>query len=52
VRDGDDAVAADSRTTGTRPAPANKLSEGERAEILAVDLIIVNDMPTTSNHLR
>jgi putative transposase len=36
VRDGDDAVAADSRTTGTRPAPANKLSEGERAEILAV----------------
>lgn len=36
MRDGDDAVAADSRTTGTRPAPANKLSEGERAEILAV----------------
>ena len=36
MRDGDDAVVADSRTTGTRPAPANKLSEGERAEILAV----------------
>ena len=36
VCDGDDAVAADNRTTGTRPAPVNKLSEGERAEILAV----------------
>lgn len=36
VRDGDDAVKADSRTTSTRPAPANKLSEVERAQILAV----------------
>jgi transposase InsO family protein len=36
VRDGDDAVAADSRPTSTRPEPANKLSEDERAEILAV----------------
>jgi putative transposase len=36
VRDGDDAVAADSRTTGKRPVPANKLSKGERAQILAV----------------
>ncbi len=36
VRDGDDAVAADSRTTSTRPEPANKLSDDERAQILAV----------------
>lgn len=36
VRDGDDAVKADSRTTSTRPAPANKLSEDERAQILVV----------------
>lgn len=36
VRDGDDAVKADSRTTSTRPAPANKLSEVERAQILSV----------------
>jgi len=36
VRDGDDAVPADSRTTCTRPAPANKLSEDERARVLAV----------------
>ena len=36
VRDGDDAVAADSRPTSVRPEPANKLSEDERAEILAV----------------
>lgn len=36
VRDGDDAVMADSRTISTRPAPANKLSEDERAQILAV----------------
>jgi transposase InsO family protein len=36
VRDGDDAVTADSRTTGPRPAPTNKLSEDERAQILAV----------------
>ncbi|AMP17223.1 integrase core domain protein [Collimonas pratensis] len=36
MRDGDDAVSADSRTTNMRPAPANKLSEDERAQILAV----------------
>lgn len=36
VRDGDDAVTADSRTTCTRPAPSNKLSDDERAQILAV----------------
>jgi transposase InsO family protein len=36
VRDGDDAVAADSRPTSARPEPANKLSEDERSEILAV----------------
>ncbi len=36
VRDGDDAVTADSRTTVVRPEPANKLSEDERAQILAV----------------
>jgi transposase InsO family protein len=36
VRDGDDAVAADRRTTSTRPEPANKLSDDERAQILAV----------------
>lgn len=36
VREGDDAVAADSRPTSARPEPANKLSEQERAEILVV----------------
>ena len=36
VRDGDGAVVADSRATAVRPEPANKLSEGERAEILSV----------------
>jgi len=36
VRDGDGAVAADSRPTSVRPEPANKLSEDERAEILTV----------------
>jgi transposase InsO family protein len=36
VRDGDDAVTADSRTTTVRPEPANKLSEDERVQILAV----------------
>ena len=36
VREGDDAVAGDSRRTSVRPEPANKLSEDERAEILAV----------------
>jgi transposase InsO family protein len=36
VQDGDDAVAADSRTTSTRPEPTNKLSDDERAQILAV----------------
>ena len=36
VQDGYDAVSADSRTTSARPEPANKLSEGEREQILAV----------------
>lgn len=36
VRDGDEAVAADSRTTSVRPEPANRLSEDERLRILAV----------------
>jgi transposase InsO family protein len=36
VRDGDDAVAVDSRTTSARPEPVNRLSEDERAQILAV----------------
>ena len=36
VRDGDDAVVADRRTTSVRPAPGNKLSEEEREQILAV----------------
>jgi len=36
VRDGDAAVVADSRSSAVRPEPANKLSEGERAKILAV----------------
>jgi len=36
VRDGDDAVSADSRTTSVRPEPANRLSESERGKILAV----------------
>lgn len=36
VRDGDDAVAADSRTTSARPTPGHKLSEAEREQILAV----------------
>lgn len=36
VRDGDDAVAADSRTTSTRPTPSNKLSDGERKQILTI----------------
>jgi putative transposase len=36
VRDGDEAVAADSRPTSVRPEPAHKLSEDERAGILAV----------------
>ena len=33
---GDDAVTADSRPTSVRPEPANKLTEDERTEILAV----------------
>ena len=33
---GDELVKADSRTTSERPEPANKLSEDERAQILAV----------------
>lgn len=36
VREGDAAVAADSRTTSARPAPASKLSDDECAQILAV----------------
>ena len=36
VRDGDDAIAADSRATCARPEPANKLSEKERSAILEV----------------
>ena len=36
VREGDNAVAADSRTTSARPEPANRLSEEERSQILAV----------------
>lgn len=36
VRDGDDAVGADRRTTSVRPTPGNKLSEEERKQILAV----------------
>lgn len=36
VRDGDDAVGADRRTTNVRPPPGNKLSEQERAQILVV----------------
>ena len=36
VQDGDDAVSADSRTTSARPEPANKLSDDERGQILAV----------------
>lgn len=36
VRDGDEAVGADSRTTSVRPEPANRLSEEERDQILAV----------------
>jgi hypothetical protein len=35
VRDGDE-VVADARTTAERPAPANKLSEPERQQILEV----------------
>jgi transposase InsO family protein len=36
VREGDEAVGADGRTTNLRAAPAHKLSEAERAQILAV----------------
>jgi transposase InsO family protein len=36
VQDGDDSVSADSRTTNARPEPANKLSDDEREQILAV----------------
>jgi len=36
VRDGDDAIAADRRTTSERPTPGHKLSEAERAQMLAV----------------
>jgi len=33
---GDEMIKADSRTTRERPEPVNKLSEDERAQILAV----------------
>lgn len=36
VQEGDDAVAADRRTTSIKSAPANKLTDSERARILAV----------------
>jgi putative transposase len=36
VRDGDEAIAADARTTSVRPTPGNKLNEAEREQILAV----------------
>lgn len=36
VRDGGDAVVADRRTTNVLPTPGNKLSDEERAQILAV----------------
>lgn len=36
VREGDDAIGADARTTAIRPAPAHKLSEAEREQMLAI----------------
>lgn len=36
IREGENAVVADRRTTGVRPEPGNKLSTVERAEILSV----------------
>jgi transposase InsO family protein len=36
VQEGDDALVADARTTSQRPVPAHKLSEAERALMLAV----------------
>lgn len=36
VRDGDDTVVADRRTTNVRPVPGNKLSDEERLQILVV----------------
>jgi putative transposase len=36
VREGDDEVAADCRTTNDRPTPSNKLSEDERKEVLTL----------------
>lgn len=36
VREGDDALVADARTTSERPTPAHKLSQAERALMLAV----------------
>lgn len=36
VREGDEEMGADGRTTNVRPAPAHKLSEAEREQILAV----------------
>lgn len=36
VREGDEVIDADGRTTNVRPAPAHKLSEAEREQMLAV----------------
>lgn len=36
VQEGDEALVADARTTSPRPVPAHKLSEAERALMLAV----------------
>jgi putative transposase len=36
VREGDEMIGADGRTTNMRPTPAHKLSEAEREQILAV----------------
>ena len=36
VREGDDAITADSRTTSERPTPLNKLSDDERVAVLAM----------------
>jgi putative transposase len=36
VREGDDVISADGRTTNVRSAPAHKLSESEREQIVAV----------------
>lgn len=36
VREGDEVIGADARTTTVRPAPAHKLSEAERKQMLAI----------------